>query len=68
MKHVEGYGSLTIGPAINEVPESAMTAQPSTQIPVMTYIINQARGTQLFVDLELEKQTSIEHYQCSCLQ
>jgi len=35
---MEGYVLLTRGPAINEVPESAMAAQPSTQIPTMTYI------------------------------
>jgi hypothetical protein len=41
MKHMERYVLLTRGPAINEVPESAMAAQPSTQIPTMTYIIYQ---------------------------
>lgn len=44
MQFFKLYGSLTTGPAINEVPESAMAAQPSTQIPVMTYIIDQGRG------------------------
>jgi len=38
---MEAYELLTRGPAISEVPESAMAAQPSTQIPIITHIIYQ---------------------------
>jgi hypothetical protein len=51
-----GRGSLTIGPAINEIPECAIAAQPSTQIPAMTYIKDHRSGKGMLqlVDLPVK--------------
>lgn len=40
---MEAYEFLTKGPAISEVPESAMAAQPSTQIPTITHYLSEKR-------------------------